>query len=107
MSLPFPVERLPPWVARLVRWLETRWLGRVGLRTMRSSIRIELFDRSMTIAAQLFTGDALPSDARMSLAVEPMSAPADAFNSGEGLTVLGPAGDPDDEHSCSWGIRAL
>ena len=36
-----------------------------------------------------------------------MTAPADAFNSGDGLVVLGPAGSDDDEHSASWGIRAL
>ena len=31
---------------------------------------------------QLFTGDALPAHARESLAVEPMTAPPNAFNSG-------------------------
>ena len=56
---------------------------------------------------QVFTGDELPAHARESLAVEPMTAPADAFNSGDGLVVLGPAGSDDDEHSASWGIRAL
>jgi len=56
---------------------------------------------------QLFTGDALPAHARESLAVEPMTAPANAFNSGESLVVLSPAGSDGDEHSASWGIRAL
>jgi aldose 1-epimerase len=62
---------------------------------------------------QVFTGDALPTHARESLAVEPMTAPPDAFNSGEGLVVLAAAGSdtgdgsPADEHSASWGIRAL
>jgi aldose 1-epimerase len=56
---------------------------------------------------QLFTGDALPAHARESLAVEPMTAPANAFNSGESLVVLSPAGSEGDEHSASWGIRAL
>jgi aldose 1-epimerase len=56
---------------------------------------------------QVFTGDALPSRARESLAVEPMTAPPDAFNSGHGLVVLAPAGTTLDEHSASWGIRAL
>jgi len=55
VSLPIAVERLPSWVRRLIAWLETRWLGRIVLRCTRSSVRIELFDRSMTIAAQLFT----------------------------------------------------
>ena len=56
---------------------------------------------------QVFTGDGLPSGARQSLAVEPMTAPADSFRSGEDLVVLGPAGSETDEHSASWGIRAL
>lgn len=56
---------------------------------------------------QVYTGDDLPKQARESLAVEPMTAPPDAFNSHEGLVVLAPAGSEGDEHSASWGIRAL
>ena len=56
---------------------------------------------------QLFTGDALPAHARESLAVEPMTAPPNAFNTGEDLVVLTPAGSEGDEHSASWGIRAV
>lgn len=56
---------------------------------------------------QVFTGDRLPKHARSSLAVEPLTAPANAFNSGEGLVVLAPAGSAGDEHSASWGLRAL
>ena len=55
---------------------------------------------------QVFTGDALPAHARESLAVEPMTAPSNAFNTGEGLVVLAPAGSEGDEHSGSWGIHA-
>ena len=40
---------------RLVKWLVTHWPGRTVMRTARSFTRTELFDRSMTIAAQLFT----------------------------------------------------
>ncbi|WP_322938388.1 YhjD/YihY/BrkB family envelope integrity protein [Nocardioides bizhenqiangii] len=40
---------------RLVSWLLVHWPGRVVVRTVRSFNRVELFDRSMTIAAQLFT----------------------------------------------------
>jgi membrane protein len=40
---------------RLVAWLVSHWPGRVVVRTLRSFNRVELFDRSMTIAAQLFT----------------------------------------------------
>jgi aldose 1-epimerase len=53
---------------------------------------------------QVFTGEALsPDRRRRGLAVEPMSCPADAFNSGEGLVVL----DPGDYWSGSWSIRDL
>ena len=44
---------------------------------------------------------------RGSLAVEPMTAPADAFRTGEDLVTLAPAGEPGDELSVSWGVRAL
>src|SRR3954451_4744326 len=56
---------------------------------------------------QVFTGDELPAHARESLAVEPMTAPPNAFVTGEDLTVLEPAGSVGDELSVSWGIRAL
>ena len=36
-----------------------------------------------------------------------MTAPADAFRSGDDLVTLAPAGEPGDELSVSWGIRAL
>lgn len=39
---------------------------------------------------QVFTGDGLPTGAREALAVEPMTAPADAFNSGTDLLTLEP-----------------
>lgn len=55
---------------------------------------------------QVFTGDALPAHPRASLAVEPLTAPPDAFNSGEDVVVLAPAGSPGDERSVSWGIHA-
>ncbi len=45
--------------------------------------------------------------ARPGLAVEPMTAPADAFNSTTDLVVLSPAGTSGDELSVSWGIHAL
>jgi aldose 1-epimerase len=56
---------------------------------------------------QVYSGDDVPATARRSLAVEPMTAPADAFRSGEDLTRLAAAGLPGDELSASWGIRAL
>jgi aldose 1-epimerase len=56
---------------------------------------------------QVFSADEVPRTARRSLAVEPMTAPPDAFRSGRDLVMLAPAGEPGDEHSASWGIRAL
>ncbi|HSU01173.1 MAG TPA: aldose 1-epimerase family protein [Nocardioides sp.] len=53
---------------------------------------------------QVFTPPA--EGARPGLAVEPMTAPADAFNSGTDLVTLAPAGEPGDELSVSWGIYA-
>lgn len=51
---------------------------------------------------QVFSGDTLsPQHRRHGLAVEPMSCPADAFNSGDGLVVL----EPRSEWSGDWGIR--
>lgn len=56
---------------------------------------------------QVYSGDDVPATARRSLAVEPMTAPPDAFRSGTDLTVLGPAGSPTDELTVTWGILAL
>jgi aldose 1-epimerase len=57
---------------------------------------------------QVYTGDDLGGErARRAVAVEPMTAPPNAFRSGEDLVVLAPAGADGDEHSSSWGIRSL
>ncbi|MGZ6764534.1 MAG: aldose 1-epimerase family protein [Nocardioides sp.] len=56
---------------------------------------------------QVYSADDVPGNARRSLAVEPMTAQADAFRSGEDLLVLAAAGQDGDEHSASWGVRAL
>lgn len=71
---------------------------------------IERGDRRTTLWAdagtfgylQVFTGDSLPPERkrRSGIAVEPMSAPANAFASGEALTVLRPG----DVWSGTWGI---
>jgi aldose 1-epimerase len=44
---------------------------------------------------------------RQALAIEPMTAPPDAFRSRRDLVILAAAGQPGDELSVSWGIRAL
>jgi aldose 1-epimerase len=52
--------------------------------------------------AQVYTPD-IVAHGRTGVAVEPMSCPADAFNSGEGLVVLEPGGS----WTGSWGIQPL
>ena len=49
------VARLPRRARQGVDWALSRWPGRVMTRTASGFIRIELFDRSMAIAAQFFT----------------------------------------------------
>jgi membrane protein len=49
------VGHLPPRLQRVVGGLVDAWPGRVLIRSTGSFIRIETFDRSMTIAAQFFT----------------------------------------------------
>lgn len=56
---------------------------------------------------QIFTGDVPGDSARRSLAVETLTAPPDAFNSGRDLLTLAAAGEPDDSFSASWGLWAL
>jgi aldose 1-epimerase len=55
---------------------------------------------------QVYSGDDT-STPRRSLAVEPMTAPPDAFRSGDDLVTLAPAGAPGHELSASWGIRSV
>ena len=55
----------------------------------------------------LYTADDRGATARRSLAVEPMTANADAFRSGTDLLSLAPAGEAGDEVSVSWGIRTV
>lgn len=55
---------------------------------------------------QLYTGDDLgPGMRRRSLAVEPMTAAANAFRTGEDVVLLGPAGSAEDTFTASWGVR--
>jgi aldose 1-epimerase len=55
----------------------------------------------------VFSADAGWDPPRQALAVEPMTAPPDAFRSGRDLVTLAPAGEAGDELSVSWGIWAL
>jgi membrane protein len=49
------LNKLPERVQRAFWWSMSRWPGRLALRIAASLQRIQIFDRSMTIAAQLFT----------------------------------------------------
>ena len=52
---PALAHRLPPSLQRVLTQANSYWLGRLVLGTMVSTRRLELFDRSMAIAAQMFT----------------------------------------------------
>ncbi|MGA8256784.1 MAG: aldose 1-epimerase family protein [Nocardioides sp.] len=56
---------------------------------------------------QVYTADDVPHARRRSIAVEPMTAGADAFRTRDDLITLAPAGQDGDEVSVSWGIRAV
>ena len=49
------LAHLPPRLQGAVEWMLSRWPGRIAIRGAATFIRIELFDRAMTIAAQFFT----------------------------------------------------
>jgi aldose 1-epimerase len=55
----------------------------------------------------VYSADDGSARARSAVAIEPMTAPPDAFRSGRDLRTLAPAGEPGDEVSVSWGIRTL
>ena len=77
--------------------------ARVALRSPAGN-GVELWADERFGWLQAYTGDDQdPDTARTALAVEPMSAPPDAFNSGDDLVVL----DPGATFSATWGIRAL
>src|SRR3954452_18183965 len=52
---PAVTDRLPAPVRRFAFWAMGHWLGRLVLGCMAYSRKVELFDRSMAIAAQVFT----------------------------------------------------
>lgn len=51
--------------------------------------------------AQFYTSDRIRDDGTRSLAIEPMTMPANAFNSGDGLTWLAPG----ESWSVTWGVE--
>jgi aldose 1-epimerase len=75
-------------------------LARVELRDPKSRAGATLWLDESYPYLQLFTGDPLPDVSRRSLAVEPMTCPANAFRTGEGLVRL----EPGATHTSVWGI---
>lgn len=65
--------------------------------------RVELWGDASIRWLQVFTPHDFPAEdgVRQAVAIEPMTAPADALNSGEGLAVL----QPGEEWTVRWGIR--
>ncbi len=78
-----------------------RW--RVTIANQRNDCSVTVWaDATAYSWLQVFTGDSLPPTARRTsgIAVEPMTCPPDAFNSGDDLLVL----QPGQEFAASWGI---
>jgi aldose 1-epimerase len=75
-------------------------LARVELADPGSRAALSLWADESYGYLQLFTGDPLPDVARRSLAVEPMTCPANAFRTGEGLIRL----EPGESFTSAWGI---
>ena len=40
---------------RMLTWLRSRWFGRIVVNGLGALVRLDMFDRSMTVAAQFFT----------------------------------------------------
>ena len=82
---------------------DTEGRATVELRDPGSDAGVALWLDRHHHVVQLFTARGNPATERRSLAIEPMTAPADAFNSGEHLVVLAPG----EEFSATWGVRSL
>ncbi|BEP16137.1 aldose 1-epimerase family protein [Acidothermaceae bacterium B102] len=73
----------------------------VTLGTADGTSEISLWADASFPYLQVFTGDTLKgADRRRGLAVEPMTCPPDAFNSGDGLVRI----EPGDAHITRWGL---
>lgn len=79
--------------------------GRVVVRLARvdGTHGVDVWGGAGTDYLQLFSGDTLaPARRRRGMAVEPMSCPPDAFNTGAGLARL----EPGETHTLEWGLHA-
>lgn len=81
--------------------------ARVRVRDAAGDRGVELWMDEAHGWIQLFTADGAPEGPRRAIAVEPMTAGADALRTGDDLVVLAAAGEPGAEHTASWGIRTL
>ena len=62
---------------------------------------VELWADGAYTFIQLYTGDTLePTRRRRALAVEPMTCPPNALQTGEGIVRL----EPGQSHACRWGV---
>jgi aldose 1-epimerase len=79
--------------------------GRAAVRLTGPDGRtVELWADESYPVIQLYTGDTLaPARRRLGLAAEPMTCPANAFQTGEGLIRL----EPEDSVTSVWGVRLL
>jgi aldose 1-epimerase len=75
-------------------------LARVVLRDDERGREVTVWADEAYTHFQLFTGDPLPDVNRRSLAVEPMTCPANAFRSGKGIVRL----EPGASWAGAWGI---
>ena len=76
-------------------------VARVELAASRAGRRLRLWVDEAYPYLEIFTGDPLPDVARRSLAVEPMTCPANAFRTGESVIRL----EPGDSFRGVWGIN--
>ena len=76
-------------------------LARVELADPEGGAALSLWVDESYPYLQLFTGDPLPDVARRSLAVEPMTCPPNALQTGEGLIVLA----PEESTTSNWGLE--
>lgn len=86
---------------------DAQGLATTSLRDPASGREVELWVDAQHPWLQLYTADDVPATARRSLAIEPMTANADAFRSGADLITLAAAGEPGDEVSVAWGVRCV
>ncbi|WP_166139450.1 YhjD/YihY/BrkB family envelope integrity protein [Nocardioides ochotonae] len=49
------IDRLPGWLQRPILRLLAGWPGRIVFRSVATCLQLEIFDRAMSIAAQIFT----------------------------------------------------